>query len=217
MNDNLPVDTFFSELLIDTDRQFKKSPIYQRQLTLGYQWSYSICATPISKDSGIIFGINWGGSGNFLPQTVMPKGNDIADNHFIKQSRQFLENHWQLDVLNINFNYTNLCFFRTPKEKDLTSDDYKLSLPLFEKYVRYINPPWLLSIGGTNIKVSNNLGMLKNIQYQFDNKKKFRGCAVQLWDYNIFSVPHPAARMTTEARNTIWTKVTEEMKRATNR
>ncbi|HEY8388647.1 MAG TPA: hypothetical protein VIK74_08590, partial [Parasegetibacter sp.] len=122
----------------------------------------SICATPISKDSGIIFGINWGGSGNFLPQTVMPKGNDIADYHFIKQSRQFLEKHWQLDVLNINFNYTNLCFFRTPKEKDLTSDDYKLSLPLFEKYVRYINPPWLLSIGGTNIKVLNNLGMLKN-------------------------------------------------------
>jgi hypothetical protein len=216
MNDNLPADVFFSELLTDTDKQFKKSPIYQKQLTLGNEWNYSICATPISKGNGIIFGINWGGSGNFLPQTVMPTGDDIADYHFIKQSRQFLEKHWQLDISNINFNYTNLCFFRTPKEKELSSDDYKLSLPLFEKYVRYINPPWLLSIGGTNLKVLSGLGLLKNIQYQFDNEKKFRGYSAQLWDYNIFSVPHPTARLTTEARNTIWTKVTEEMKRATN-
>jgi hypothetical protein len=180
MNDILPDNIFFSELLIDTDEQFKKSTIYQKQLSLGEQWNYSICATPISKGNGVIFGINWGGSGDFTAGTVMPTGDDIAGYHFIKQSKTFLEKHWQIDISKINFNYTNLCFFRTPKEKDLSFDDYKLSWPLFEKYVDYINPPWLLSIGVTNLKVLNSLNLLKNIQYQFDNEKKIQRifCAI---------------------------------------
>lgn len=210
-------ESFFSELLADICIQFHKSPVYQKQLKLDCQWNYAVCATPISIGNGIIFGINWGGADNFSPQTVMPKGNGIADYHFIKQNKQYLEKHWRLNISNINFNYTNLCFFRTPAEKDLSIDDYKLSLPLFEKYVRYINPPWLLSIGGTNIKVLDSLGLLKNIQRHFDNQNKFKGHSAQLWDYNLFSVPHPTARLTTEARQTIWSKVTEEMIKATNR
>lgn len=216
MEGNKTADLFFAELLIDTDEQFRRSPVYRKQLQLGRQWNYAICATPISQGNGIIFGINWGGVDNYPPQTVIPTGEDIADYHFIRQSRQYLEKHWQLDISNINFNYTNLCFFRTPMERDLSGDDYKLSLPLFEKYVRYINPPWLLSIGGTNLKMLDGFGLLKNIQRHFDNENKFKGHSAQLWDYSIFSVPHPTARLTTDSRQTIWTKVTEEMKRATN-
>lgn len=217
MDNCISVDSFFFELLKDTERQFKKSPIYRKQIALGKQWNYSICATPILKTKGVILGINWGGTDNFPPQSVMPKGDGIAEYHFIKQSRQFLEKHWQLDISNKNFNYTNLCFFRSPTEKDLSVDDYKLSLPLFEKYIRYINPPWLLSIGGTNINILDRFGQLENIQRYFDNENKFKGHSAQLWGYNIFSIPHPIARLTTEARQTIWTKVTDEMKRATNR
>jgi len=214
-SDKLPTE-FFDELLCDTDRQFKQSPIYQKQLRRGKQWNYSICATPISKGNGVVFGINWGGSDNFEPQTVMPVDEEISEYRFIKQSRQNLENHWGLDIESINFNYSNLCFFRTPKGKDLSADDFKLSLPLFEKYIRYINPRWILSIGGTNIKVLDSFGALKNIKQHFDNQDKFKGHSGQLWDWNIYSVPHPSARLTSEARQTIWTKVTEEMKRETS-
>lgn len=210
-------DHFFAELLADTDRQFKQSPVYRKQLTLGKQWNYSVCATPISKSNGVLFGINWGGSDNFQPQTVMPSGQGISEYHFIKQSRQYLENNWGLDIASINFNYANLCFFRTPKENYLSADDYKLSLPLFEKYIRYINPPWILSIGGTNLKILDSFGALKNIEQHFDKQGKFKGHSGQLWDWNIFSVPHPGAHLTREARQTIWETVTTEMKRATNR
>lgn len=212
-----PSNNFFAELLHSTERQFNKSPVYQKQLELGKQWNYAICATPISKGNGIIFGINWGGADNYMPQSMMPTGEGISDYRFIKQSRQYLEKHWNLDFSTINFNYTNLCFFRTPTEKDLSFDDYKLSLPLFEKFVRYINPPWLLSIGGTNLKVLNSFGLIENIKSHFDNQNKFKGHSTRLWGYNLFSVPHPTARLTTEARQIIWGKVTEEMIKATNR
>lgn len=210
-------ESFFAELLADTCRQFQKSPVYQKQLKLTRQWNYSVCATPITKGNGVIFGINWGGADGFSPQTVMPNGENIADYHFIRQSRPFLEKHWKVDVSNVNFNYTNLCFFRTQKAIDLSVDDFKLSLPLFEKYVHYINPPWLLSIGGKNIKMLDSFGLLKNLQRHFDNENKFKGNSAQLWNYNIFSVPHPSAHLTSEARQTIWSKVTKEMKKATNR
>jgi len=217
MDLNISVDSFFSELLVETDKQYTKSPIYQKQLSHSKRWYYAICATPISKGKGILFGINWGGSDNFHPQTVMPSGQEVTEYHFIKQSRQFLEKQWGLDFKSINFNYTNFCFFRTPKAEYLSLDDYLLSLPLFEKYVHYINPPWLLSIGGINIKMLNTFGLLKNIQLHFDNENKFRGYSAQLWVYDIFSVPHPNAHLTTEARHTIWIKITNEMKKATNR
>lgn len=214
---NISAESFFAELLTDTERQFHKSPVYQKQLKLGKQWNYAVCATPIQIDKGVIFGINWGGADNFSPQTDMPSGEGISDYHFIKQSRQFLEKHWGLDIAAINFNYANLCFFRTPKENILSADDYKFSLPLFEKYIRYINPPWLLSIGATNLKVLDNFGVLKNVQRHFDKQNKFKGHSGQLWEWNIFSVPHPSAHLTSESRQTIWETVTTEMKRATNR
>jgi len=216
VDSNIPADRFFEELLADTERQYKQSPVYQKQLTLGKQWNYAVCATPISKSNGVIFGINWGGTENFSPQRVMPTGHDITDYYFIKRSREFLEKLWELDIENINFNYTNLCFFRTPEAKVLSSVDYKLSLPLFEKYIRYINPPWILSIGGANIKILDKVGVLKNIKQHFDIQGKFKGHSGKLWDWNIFSVPHPSARLTNDARQTIWAKVTTEMKRATN-
>ncbi|MBI2279321.1 MAG: hypothetical protein HYU68_01310 [Bacteroidetes bacterium] len=143
----------------------------------------------------------------------MPDGSDISKYHFIQRSKQFLEKDWGLNISSINFNYTNLCFFRTPTAKYLSSDDYKLSLSLFKKYIHFINPPWLLSIGSTNLKVLDSFGALKNINQHYDNQGKYKGHSGQLWDYNIFSVPHPSARMISEARQTIWQTVTNEMKK----
>src|SRR5690606_12989606 len=93
--------------------------------------------------------------------------------------------------------------------------DYQNSLPLFEKYIRYINPPWLLSVGVTNIAKLNSLGVLKEIRQHFDDQKKFSGFSGQLWDWHLFAVPHPGARLTNNSRFRIWERVTEEMKRVT--
>ncbi len=213
MEKNTPENQFFDELLSDTAIMFKKSPVYEKQQELGKNWNYAVCATPIIKGKGIIFGINWGGD-DIQPQTTMPTGENIVNYTFIKQSRKYLE-QLGLNFSDINFNYTNLCFLRTPKANLLEEDDFRLSIPLFEKYVRFINPPWLLSIGGKNMKILDKFGHLKGdeIVRYYDDQRKFRGHSAPLWEWNVFSVPHPQARLSkaSNARQTIWEKIIFKM------
>lgn len=147
----------------------------------------------------------------------MPSGKDISNYDFIKRSRQLFEKYWGLDITIPNFNYTNLCSFRSPREDILVDDDYVLSIPLFKKYINYINPPWILSIGVKNINVLKKLGYLENIIPHFDKQKKFKGHSGKLWAWNLFSIPHPNARISPEARQTIWEHITAEKRKATNR
>lgn len=206
---------FFSELLSDAKIIFEQSPVYLKQSAQGKSWNYAVCATPITKEKGILFGINWGGEDGYSAQSVMPDELRIVKFPFIQRSKKYFRKYLNLDVAPPNFNYTNLCFFRTPKEKDLSNGDYKLSLPLFEKYVRYINPPWMLSLGATNFKKLKDLGLLSNIQTYFDEQNKFRGYSAQLWQWKVYFVPHPNAHLTSHARETIWAKVAMDMKIST--
>ena len=205
MDKNKSEHQFFAELLSDTEKQFKQSPVYQKQLKQGKNWNYAVCATPIQRERGILFGINWGGDDN-QPQIQIPSGEDIVDYTFVKQNRNNLEKVG-LNFTEINFNYTNLCFFRTPKANLLMEDDFRLSLPLFERYVRYINPPWLLSIGEKNIKILNRFKLLREIDPHYDHHRKFKGHSALLWNWNVFSAPHSQAKMTNKARQTIWDKL----------
>lgn len=202
---------FFEELLSDTKEAFEKSAICKKQKEIGKQWNYAVCATPIQKEKGILFGINWGGSENFQPQSVMPTGEGIINYHFIKQSRKSLES-LGLDFSILDFNYSNLCSFRTPKERLLELKDYELSIPLFKKYVSHIDPPWMLSIGGKNMKVLDKFGLLSNIERHYDNQNKFRGHSAKLWDWTVYSVPHSSAHLTSESRMVIWNKIINEIK-----
>jgi hypothetical protein len=204
---------FFKTLLDKTKQNFAESNVKILQEERGENWNYAICDTPIVKGKGIIFGINWGGNGNFVPHIEEPDGLNISDYIFIKRSKAFLEKGWDLDFNNINFNYSNLCFFRSPKASDLIFEDFDTSLPLFKEYVKYIKPPWLLSIGGTNIKILDQLGCLLNIKTFEDDENKFKGYTADLWGYKVYSVPHPSARLKRKSRQTIWNKITNEMKR----
>lgn len=211
---------FYAEMLVKTDIKFKQSPVYELQKSIGKNWNYGICLTPIASETGIICGINYGGGNddfNFVPPQKMPSGKDITNYRFIKQSKSLLKKHLEFDFKNTNFNYTNLCSFRTPSEKILTIKDYELSLSLFEEYVNFINPPWILAMGNKNIEVLQKFGTIKNIKKHYDNQNKFKGFSAKLWDWNIYSVPHPMARIKGDSREVIWIKVTEELKKNNHR
>ena len=67
----------------------------------------------------------------------------------------------------------------------------------------------------TNIDRLNSLGVLKEVRQHFDDQNKFSGFSSHLWDWNLFAVPHPKARLKTNSRLRIWEKVNAEMKRVT--
>ncbi len=204
-------EQFFKELLTVTKVAFHNSPVFKEQQKLGKQWNYSICGTPIQLGKGILLGINWGVSGDHVEQTKMPDGKDIPSYNFIQRSKPFLEKYLSLDFDVINFNYTNLCFFRTPDEIFLRPMDYKNSLPLFQQFVQFINPKWIFSLGNNNCKILLQLGQLANVKEFYDNDKKHKALSAELWGHNFFSVPHPNARVKTKSRNEIWESIGEEI------
>ena len=145
----------------------------------------------------------------------MEPDEEIKNYKFIKSNSTFLINYLHIDLEKLDFNYSNLCFFRTPKENNLTSGDYALSIPLFKEYVKFINPPWIFSFGITNFLRLIQAREIKKEQFKKhpDNHNKFYGVSGKLWDVQFYAVPHPGAHMSTNARLTIWKSITNEIKK----
>lgn len=201
----LPQEEFFYELLKDTELAFNQSCIQKLQLQKNQRWNYSVCATPIQVGKGIILGINWGADKNgHEPQFCIPNAADILSDNFIKRSKPYLEEEFNIDFNNIDFNYTNLCFFRTPSIKELSSNDYSLSLPLFKKYVMYIKPKWLLSLGYKNYDQLLKNNEISEVKQYPEGEAKFHLYKAKLWGFDIYFVPHPNARVKSEWRAELW-------------
>lgn len=209
-------EQFLNQLLADTKKRFLTSPVLKKQQLCGSQWNYSVCGTPIQIGKGILLGINWGVSGDHEPQTEMPDGKDIPTYNFIQRSRRLLEQHLLLDFETLNFNYTNLCFFRTPSEVFLRPKDYENSLPLFKQFVEFVKPEWIFSLSNNNTKILQQFGQLTNATDYFDSEQKHKGVRANLWGHSYFSVPHPNARVTAQSREEIWEQIgqqTSQLKR----
>lgn len=87
-------------------------------------------STPIQLNKGVLLGLNWGGGGQkntytYESQKSMPtpeefKRDLMAGSYsFLTRSKHYLERYPKIDIYGGQFNYTNLCLFRTPKEKNL--------------------------------------------------------------------------------------------------
>lgn len=208
---NNPED-FFYYLLNKTKEEFIRTPIYKKQVLLNRNWNYAVCATPIQKGKGVIFGINWGGD-CISAQTKYPTGENIWNYTFIQQSKELLKRYLAIEEGTHDFNYTNLCFFRSPKLTDLSQDDFRISLSLFQEFIEFINPEWVLSFGSTNIKIlykSKHITEVKGFNPEVG--KRFRGHSAILFNkFPFYSLPHPQAHMSGVAREQLWAKVIESM------
>ncbi len=191
---------FFAELLSDTKTAYKQSEISKENLY------YSICGTPFNIGGGLIIGINWGVDNDHTAQYEMPDGKDISNYKFIKRSRYLLEKYTDISLSEVNFNYSNLCFFRTKKAADLCFADYYNSKDVFVKYLNFIKPKWVISLGNTNTTILLQLSLL-SIQQEFtDNEQKHKSYKGSILGFPYYSFPHPNARVKTEARNLLWEK-----------
>lgn len=200
---------FFKYLLDKTEAEFKKSKTFAKYRDKN--WNYAICDTPIQKGKGIFFGLNWGGK-DINAQTVYPKRDNKRNWNFITQSRAFFRNHLNSEIEDLN--YSNLCFFRSPRIKDLESEDWNLAIPLFMEYVEYIKPPWLLMLGKPpKIILDKTDGWKKEHVINQSNSRKVNYYTGKLHGKPFGGVPHPQARVSNEARQAVWKEVSDFLKK----
>lgn len=192
---------FFKELLSETKIAYENSKISKEN------FYYSICGTPLNIGDGLIIGINWGVDKEHSAQSEIPDGKDIVTYNFIKRSKELLEQFTNVSFTDINFNYSNLCFFRSRKASDLCIEDYQNSKQLFIKYLKFIKPQWVISLGNTNTKVLSQLSILTNEIEFIDKEQKHKSYKGYILDIPYYSVPHPNARVKSESRNLLWQKV----------
>lgn len=195
---------FFKNLLEKTREVFLTSKTYS--LYGDRNWNFAVCETPIKKKTGVFFGLNWGGD-DTNTQSEYPKISKERNWNFISHSRQYFRNFLHSEIEQLN--YSNLCFFRSPKAYQIHKDDWELVIPLFKEYIDYINPPWSLLLG--NIENLGNRYLTEKVTIKVWDKKHSRsafgytGCLFGI--YPFAAVPHPQARISAETRQAIWNSV----------
>jgi hypothetical protein len=187
---------------------------YQKQTRL--KWGISVCGTPIQVGEGMILGINWGGGGPsdeyaYESQYKMPTRSEFqhdlknGDYGFLIRSRNNLKEYLKLDIESGKFNYTNLCLFRSPGQKDLLMEDYESCFKTFKFLVREISPLWIISLGTANIERLKALDLTFSPQMKFSGRAK--GCTGKLLDRSFYCVPHPNAHLSKSDRDSVWQDV----------
>ncbi len=207
-------------------KEENNSGILKNEKANGKKWNYSICATPIVLSKPLIIGINWGGGGSkdnydYSVQDSMPTKEEFlielkdGGYKFLSKSKDYILKYLNLNINSDDFNYSNLCFFRTPNIKYLKGEDFEISIPIFKKFVNDLQPSWILSLGNTNIayleKFLNKTGeiSLKPIPLNGKRKGKFEvmGYSGTLWSKQFYCLPHPGAHINKEDRDAIWETV----------
>lgn len=213
MNHN---NEIFSQLIKDAQAFFNQSKLKAFADDKRLKWAVSLCGTPISQGLPVILGINWGGgsaadSNSYAIQQKPPTREEFlidyknGDYRFLQRSRKLIMDHLKIDVSTGDFNYSNLCLFRSPDISGLTFEDVISCMPVIKKYIEFIGPPWILSLGNTNINyLRAQIPDLKEISA---GGKSHMGYSGTLWGHPFYSLPHPNARLKNELRNAIWKNV----------
>ncbi len=197
----------FDQLIQKTEIAFHQSDVFIKNPN----WSYSICGTPILKGVGLIVGLNWGGGGNgeIFPSQTYPDGIDVKTYTFIKRLFPYLNKYLKVDDPK-EINYSNLCFFRSPKVKDLSDKDWNLSKELFLDYLRYLDPPWIILATSGIECASRALDLSDVLHFTAGDIIIFNAyiakCSVGGRNVQLYSYPHPNAKVPGWVRDQLWDK-----------
>jgi len=207
----------FDILLDKANRLFEFSEVKFRQDRNMFSWGLSLCATPVNPGKPVILGINWGGATSagitrYSIQRREPTREEFLDDYrvgrypFIQKSGDLISEFLKIQVNNVEFNYTNVCLFRSPNVSDLSIKEVRWCIPILKEFIELIDPPCILSLGNTNIVyLEPDLRELKKFT---ESGTPHVGYSGTLWGFPFYSVPHPNARkLSDEVRHKIWDTV----------
>ncbi len=202
-------EKFFYDLLKKSKEVFLTSETYKNNKN--ENWNFAVCETPIQRNAGVFFGLNWGGK-NINEQSKYPVAMKKRNWNFVSHSRRYFRDYLGKEIEELN--YSNLCFFRSPKVYQMANSDWELAIPLFKEYIEYIKPPWTLMLGKPNRLWEKHVENKESKPF-FDKKynKTVYGYTGKLFGkYPFVAVPHPQARISPESRKQIWQELVAENK-----
>jgi uracil-DNA glycosylase family 4 len=204
----------FDVLLDKANRLFELSEVKFRQERNMLKWGLSLCATPVNPGKAVILGISWGGAvsagvSKYSIQRRFPTKEEFLEDYnkggypFIQKSKELISEFLQIEIEDVEFNYTNVCLFRSPNVSDLSIKEVRWCMPILKEFIELIDPPCILSLGNTNIVyLEPDLSVLKKFTEMGTSHVGYSG---MLWGRPFYSVPHPNARkLTDEVRHKIW-------------
>ena len=213
----------FDILLDKAYRLFEFSEVKFRQYRNTLKWGLSLCATPINPGKAVILGISWGGAlsagiSTYSIQRRFPIKEEFLEDYnaggypFITKSKELISEFLQIKIEDVEFNYTNVCLFRSPNVSDLSIKEVRWCMPILKEFIELIDPPCILSLGNTNI-VYLEPDLRELIKFT-EVGTSHVGYSGTLWGRPFYSVPHPNARkLTEEVRHKIWSSVFDNQSR----
>lgn len=81
-----------------------------------------------------------------------------------------------------------------------------MTIPLFKRYVEYIEPPHAIMIGSPNQLPPTDYSFRKRIDHLAEGRKKsaFAHTGLLFKKFKLVSLPHPQAQIATESRKFLW-------------
>lgn len=207
----------FDVLLDKANRLFEFSEVKFRHERDISKWGLSLCATPANPAKAVVLGINWGGAAlasisRYSVQRRLPTKEEFLEDYnagrypYFKKSEDLISEFLRLQIEEVEFNYTNVCLFRSPNISDLSIKEVRWCTPLLKEYIELIEPPCILSLGNTNI-VYLEPDLRELIKFT-ETGTTHVGYSGTLWGFPFYSVPHPTARkLTDEVRHKIWSAI----------
>ena len=195
-------ETFFYRLLDETKDAFYSSPISKSPFNT---WGAAVCDNPIKQGAPIMAGIHWGGSSYTGFQTEYPSEKN-RNYTFLRNVPGLLKNHFNINSID-EINYTNVCFFRSTHEEKITPRDWRNTINLFDKYVDYVKPSYMIILGRTPIEQLDKclcLNDLVSVRVG-ETKKRYRVFTAKYKGlYPLVGLPHPNGKIQKKSLDDLW-------------
>lgn len=202
------------KLLNEIKEAYAKSDLKEYCLKNDKEWFYSLLGSKFIENPILLIGLNFGAScDEYKPQTIdnirdlLPfcqmKNNNLGQS--FTRLKKYIGGYDNINIKHIT--WTNFCFFRSYSNKELTSNDFNLTEPIFEKLLNMSKPQSIICVSKHLYNFLNNKNLLTHKQekkVKINSKANYTVVKAKLFNYSFFCLPHPNYNANFEGRKECW-------------
>jgi len=200
-------------LLVQLDIAFGRSEIKKYAERNRQQWYYSLVTGRIQRNQPLLVGFNWGAANQITYErqsTIIPSSLVDEDLGSLRRIIPYCINYIAPRFLECA-SQTNLCFFRSRNEKEISAIDIELCKPIFNSLIEVLEPSQMLCFSSTLRNYLVTSGLLNDllsetIAYRVGaQKRSYRVVKGTVCNgVKIAFLPHPNSRLTKRGRDRAW-------------